>query len=214
VSAVDISTEGRAQAQSHVATLRRLGLQPSNDWLALAGESDDKPDVAAIERKAQAEVMQVAKAEVARIKSGVVPVPVLSVRRYADIERERLDWLWSGYIPFGKLTILDGDPKLGKSTLMLDIASRVSRGHPMPFGSGLSVPADVLILSVEDDSGDTIGPRLDAAGADDTKVHEVKVDGVLAFPDHIDLLREAITQTKARLVIVDPFVAYVSGGCP
>lgn len=164
-------------------------------------------------RQARTQAIRDAKAELQRIQRGAVAVPGLSVRRYADIERERLDWLWSGYIPLGKLTILDGDPKLGKSTLMLDIAARVSRGQAMPpaIASGRTAPADVLILSAEDDAGDTIGPRLDAAGADSTRVHEVRVDGVLAFPDHVDLLRQAIEDTGARLVIVDPFVAYVSG---
>lgn len=165
-----------------------------------------------IVRAARAEALKEARAELGRLRRGHAPAPTLTLRPYADIERERLDWLWPGYIPFGKLTILDGDPKLGKSTLMLDIAARVSRGQVMPpaLASGRATPADVLILSAEDDAGDTIGPRLDAAGADGQRVHEVRVDGVLAFPDHVDALREAISETRARLVIIDPFVSYVS----
>ncbi len=84
----------------------------------------------------------------------------------ADVLIEKVTWLWPGRIPLGKLTILDGDPGLGKSTITLDVAARVTCGLPMPAcdqGSALP-PAKVILLSTEDGLADTIRPRLEAAG--------------------------------------------------
>lgn len=85
----------------------------------------------------------------------------------SEVRAEKVSWLWPGRIPLGKLTILDGDPGLGKSTLMLDIAARVTRGDAMPDStrSDLGGAASVVILSAEDGLADTIRPRLEAAGA-------------------------------------------------
>ena len=80
----------------------------------------------------------------------------------ADVEAERVDWLWHGYLPLGKVVVLDGDPGVGKSTVSLDIAARTSTGSPMPDGSA-GVKGTVLVLSAEDGLADTIRPRLDAA---------------------------------------------------
>ena len=92
------------------------------------------------------------------------PKPV--VRRVADVARERVTWLWPGYLPVGKVVVLDGDPGLGKSTLTADLAARVTVGKPMPDGSGGGEPGAVVLLSAEDGLADTIAPRLELAGAD------------------------------------------------
>ena len=81
-----------------------------------------------------------------------------------DVEPESVEWLWPGRIPLGKLTILDGDPDLGKSTIALDLAARVSTNGHMPDGTRGPV-GDVLILSVEDGLEDTTVPRLIAVDA-------------------------------------------------
>jgi hypothetical protein len=91
------------------------------------------------------------------------------VVRMADVTPERVSWLWPGRIPAGKLTVIDGDPGDGKSTLSLDLAARVSTGSPMPDGTR-AAPGNVLVLSAEDGVADTIRPRLDAAGADPERV--------------------------------------------
>src|SRR5262245_58174684 len=83
------------------------------------------------------------------------------------------DWLWQDYVPRGALTLLEGDPGLGKSLLALDLAARVSRGWQMPPAAGPyegAEPRGVLLLSAEDDLKRTIRPRLDAAGADVQRV--------------------------------------------
>lgn len=78
---------------------------------------------------------------------------------------EPVNWLWLGRIPLGKLTLVDGDPGLGKSALMADFAARVSAGRPWPDHS-LCEAGGVVLLSAEDGLADTIRPRLDAAGGD------------------------------------------------
>ncbi len=90
--------------------------------------------------------------------------------RLSDVDPERVRWLWPGRLPLGKLVVLDGDPGVGKSTLALDIAARLSTGRGWPDG-GTCPPGGVLILSAEDGLADTIRPRLDAAGGDPTRVH-------------------------------------------
>ena len=82
-------------------------------------------------------------------------------------------WLWPGRIPRAKITVLDGDPGLGKSTITLDLAARVSSGHRMPYCTEKCVGGGVILLSAEDDASDTIVPRLKAAGADLENVHIV-----------------------------------------
>src|SRR4051812_25340935 len=93
-----------------------------------------------------------------------------TVVRLADVFPEKVAWLWPGRIPAGKITVLDGDPGLGKSTLALDLAARVSMGASMPDGSSGVGRASVVLLSAEDGLADTIRPRLDAAGADASRV--------------------------------------------
>jgi AAA domain-containing protein len=135
-----------------------------------------------------------------------------------SVEPEVVTWLWPGWIPRGKLTILDGDPGLGKSTLLLDLAARVTKGDPLPDGGAAPLGA-VVLLTAEDGLADTVRPRLDNLGADVARVHAMQgvrgergaLDAV-TLPLHLPALRAAIEQTGAVLVIVDPFTAYLSEG--
>src|SRR5690242_14135153 len=89
--------------------------------------------------------------------------------RLSDVQPEPVRWLDTGRIPLGTLTILDGDPGVGKTSIALDYAARVSTGREMPDGSRGDLcgePAGVVILSAEDDPATTIRPKLDAMGAD------------------------------------------------
>jgi hypothetical protein len=140
--------------------------------------------------------------------------------RACDLKPKPVVWLWPGYIPRGAVTILDGDPGLGKSQITLDLAARVSRGWPMPpFADRERVtePAGVVILSAEDDAECTIRPRLEAAGAN-LKLIEI-VDGVkcgdsdrpVILPDDLDLVRAKGAKINARLIVVDPLMAFLTG---
>ena len=146
--------------------------------------------------------------------------------RMSTVKSKRLRWLWCGWLPLGKLVVLDGDPNLGKSLLTLDLAARLSRGDKMPDGSrgDIEGPMQIVMLTVEDDPEDTIKPRLDAAGADATRillmptVREPPVRNKtpwgrerLPSVGDIDALRKAIDQTGARLVIIDPLMAFLPG---
>lgn len=142
----------------------------------------------------------------------------LRLRCLADVEPTPIDWLWYGRIALGKLTVIAGHAGLGKSFLTCDIAARVSAGLPWPDEVGACPQGDVLVLNAEDDPGDTIRPRLDAAGADVRRVHFIDgVDGMTAGEiDPFDLardsriLREHIEQTPGvKLVTIDPVTAYV-----
>jgi putative DNA primase/helicase len=131
------------------------------------------------------------------------------------VEPEAVDWLWAGRIPFGKLTVVDGDPGLGKSTLMLDLAARVTTGRAMPDGSP-SRKGSVVLLTAEDGLADTVRPRLDAAGADTALVEaltavlgERGAPQSITLPDHLDALRQTVERSGASLVIVDPLMAYL-----
>lgn len=144
--------------------------------------------------------------------------------RMGNVRPEPVKWLWPGRIPFGKLTILDGDPGLGKSLLSLDLAARVSTGRPMPDGtkSDLSGPAGVVLLSAEDDPADTIRPRLDAAGANCDRVvlvpaivesierdgHRIERRRLPTLAD-VGAIRDTVVAEGAKLLIVDPIAAYM-----
>jgi hypothetical protein len=136
----------------------------------------------------------------------------------STVQPERVEWLWPGRIPLGKLTIIDGDPGLGKSVLTLDLAARVSRGLPMPDGSP-GRQGGVVLLSAEDGLHDTIRPRLDAAGADCSRI--LALDLVLAegghgkekrppvLPVDVPYLAAAIKRVGALLIVVDPLTAFL-----
>jgi hypothetical protein len=138
----------------------------------------------------------------------------------SDVETERLAWLWRGWLALGKLSVLDGDPGLGKSATTLDIAARVSTGRPFPDGSECESGAGgVVILSAEDGLADTIKPRLEAAGADTSRISslgtvwegrgERRHERTLSLPEDIPLIEREVRRVGAKLVIVDPLMAFL-----
>jgi hypothetical protein len=163
----------------------------------------------------------------------------------ADVCKGDLKWLWPGRIPLGSISLLVGDPGLGKSLVSLDIAARVTRGAPWPdeqvnseetrvecpscpSGSPLSTldsrpPASVLLLTAEDDLADTVRPRLEALGADCSRVMAVPALVPARFHDMlgqlVDLGRDLhrvgnllAAEPDCRLIIIDPVNAYVGSG--
>jgi hypothetical protein len=128
----------------------------------------------------------------------------------ADVVPEPIEWIWDGRIPRGKLTILDGEPGLGKSTLVCELAACFTTGRLLP-GQVKPVLADVLILNAEDGTKDTIRARLDAAGADPARVHAVAT--LLQIPEDIPALEDIARARGARLIVLDPLMAYLSDRC-
>jgi len=134
----------------------------------------------------------------------------------ADVQAEPIRWLWWQRIALGKLTLIAGDPGLGKSFLTMDLAARVSRGAGWPDLPGAPTEAGgVVLLSAEDDVADTIRPRLDAAGADVSRIVALQAvntaQGARTFDLARDLaaLEQVITdRADVRLIVVDPITAY------
>lgn len=124
-----------------------------------------------------------------------------------DVEPSSIEWLWPGRLAVGKYGVTAGDPGLGKSTLWMDVAARLSRGQRLPDGHVPDGPVDVLFVSDEDGIADTVRPRVEAAGADLSRVHTV-VDGTLNITGDIACLAGFIQQADARLVVLDPMSAF------
>lgn len=147
-------------------------------------------------------------------RNGKVSYPMVG-RLLSEVTAEQVWWLWAKRIPLGKLTVIDGDPGLGKSVLLTDAAARVSVGRPWPDGSPC-VAGGVVICSAEDGLADTIRPRLDAAGGDPSKVLALATvpdeDGerLLSIPEDLDVIRRGIERVDAKLVIVDPIMSFLS----
>ncbi|MCC6489635.1 MAG: AAA family ATPase [Candidatus Hydrogenedentes bacterium] len=141
-----------------------------------------------------------------------------SVIRFSEVQPEQVEWLWLGRLARGKLTILDGDPGLGKSTLTVEIAAKVSSGRLLYGEHAVGrEPAGVVLINAEDGLADTILPRLKAAGADLHRVAAMteirNVDGTvtsLTLPDDLPRVRRAIREVGAKLVILDPLMAFLS----
>ncbi|MCI0348960.1 MAG: AAA family ATPase [Acidobacteriales bacterium] len=133
----------------------------------------------------------------------------------SEVRPERVEWLWPGYVPLGKITMLDGDPGLGKSLLTLEIAARISRGEAIA-GTGKGLAGGVVLLTAEDGLGDTVRPRLEAAGADLQRIVALKYSPdeqgektASCIPVDIPTIRQAIARVAAKMVIVDVLMAYL-----
>lgn len=127
----------------------------------------------------------------------------------ADVDVEEIRWLWYPYIPYGKCTILQGDPGCGKTMLALNLAARLSNGYGMPFSSAEPEgPIHILYQTSEDGIGDTIKPRLLAASAN---CNNIRVINEESNPLHFDdeRIEKAIVSENARLLILDPLSAYI-----
>lgn len=132
----------------------------------------------------------------------------------ANVTPERVEWLWERRIPRAKVSLIDGDPGLGKTVMLCDLAARVTTGRPMPDGT-TGVVGGVVIMTAEDGLADTVRPRLEAAGADLSRV--VALDAMAGpagerlpeIPRDLGALREAMTRVGAVLVVVDPLMAFL-----
>ena len=132
----------------------------------------------------------------------------LRLIKMSDVEPTKVEWLWYPYIPYGKITIIQGDPGEGKTTLILNLAALLSKGEKLPESEEKSDPINIIYQTAEDGLSDTVKPRLIAAKADDeriTVIDESKLE--LSLTD--ERLEQAIIETKAKLVILDPLQAYI-----
>ena len=140
--------------------------------------------------------------------SNQAPLPSVLM---SEVQPEEIRWLWRDRIPLGMLTLLEGDPDKGKSTLALDIVARVTTGQPMPLQAEESKaqPSGVLLWAPEDPAAQVIRPRLDAAQADSTRVR--LITGPLTLPDDVPQLESMAREFGATLILLEPLTAAVSG---
>jgi putative DNA primase/helicase len=120
----------------------------------------------------------------------------------SDVEPRRLRWLWPGYLPLGMFCGLEGDPGEGKSLITIDIAARITTGSGFPDGAKCE-PGSVIIISGEDDPAVTLRPRLEAAGADLSRVLLWTKD-LPTLPKDLPELLRSIKDFHPRLAILDP----------
>ncbi len=142
--------------------------------------------------------------------------PGAMLRSLAEIDPQPVFWTWPNRIPRGKLSLIVGDPGLGKSFLCVDLAARISRGAEWPDLQEKASPGSVLLLTAEDGLADTVRPRADAAGADVSKL--IILDGVkdhgekrlFSIGEHIPILETIIKERPdLALVVIDPISAYL-----
>ena len=124
-----------------------------------------------------------------------------------DIKCENVEWLWYPFVPYGKITIIQGDPGEGKTTLVLQMIAKLTRGETI-INEETKEPINVIYQTAEDGLSDTIKPRLVAANADCSKV--LVIDDKETPLTMLDVrLEKAISETGARLVVLDPIQGFL-----
>lgn len=128
---------------------------------------------------------------------------------YSDVKSEPVKWLWYPYIAIGKVTLLQGDPGDGKSTMMMNFIAELSKGGATPDGVAFGRPHKIIYQCSEDKACDTIKPRLEAAGADCRNIAFIneEVHEGLTLDD--ERIRNAIIEASPKLVVIDPIQSYI-----
>jgi hypothetical protein len=186
-----------------------------SDWLAAGGTKEELLRMVA-EAPEWGPEMQEQPKELFR------PITV----RLSDIEPEEVSWLWEPYIPIGKLTILEGDPGIGKTFAALAVTAAVTSGAGLPGTDGRPGPGrephNVIYMTAEDGLADTLRPRLDAIGADVSRV--IALTGYAGYDEtgqetelpvtmkSINVLDKALEEHKPLLLVIDPLQAYLGAG--
>ncbi len=132
----------------------------------------------------------------------------LSLINMADVESKNVEFLWYPYIPYGKITIIQGDPGEGKTIAVLRIAALLTKGEMLPEDKQEREPINVIYQTAEDGLADTVKPRLEAAGADCSRI--LVIDESAENLSMLDSrIEEALKETGAKLIILDPIQAYL-----
>ena len=132
---------------------------------------------------------------------------IVEIIRMSEIDTQTVEWLWKPYIPFGEITIVQGNPGEGKTTFALRLAAACTTGGMLP-GMKPMQPFQVIYQTAEDGLGDTVKPRLIEAAADLDRVLVIdEAKRELTLSD--ERIEKAIIQNGARLIILDPIQAYM-----
>ena len=128
---------------------------------------------------------------------------------YSEVQSTDVRWLWYPFIAIGKITLLQGDPGDGKSTMMMNLIAELSTGGKTPDGCKVGVPQKVIYQCSEDDASDTIKPRLERCGADCRKIAFINEEVYNGLTLDDERIRQAIVKFRPRLVVIDPIQAYL-----
>lgn len=135
----------------------------------------------------------------------------LKLINMSDVQTQEIKWLWYPFIAYGKMSIVQGDPGDGKSTLVLNIAAKLSRGERLEPEMNIDKPVNVIYQTAEDGLADTVKPRLEQAGADCSRISIIdESEKSLSMID--ERIEKAIIAAEAGLLILDPIQAYLGGG--
>ena len=131
----------------------------------------------------------------------------------SEIDPKEVKWLWYPYIPFGKVTIVQGNPGDGKSTLLLTLSAKLTNGEILPFTEPAEIPEPMKVIyqTTEDDADDTVVPRFMKAGGNRDRLIFIKEDeSPLTFAD--ERIGIVLKETGAKVLILDPLSSYI-GDC-
>lgn len=144
-------------------------------------------------------------------KKDAIPVKPgsLILTKFQNIKEEKIEWIWPGVIPKGKLSLIIGDPGHGKSLLSVHVAACVSAGLEFPDGTRPET-GNVLMVFCEDEAGDIVRPRLRVAGANLDNITHLEIsERFMKLDTDIPKIEDAIKQTEAKLLVIDPISAYL-----
>ena len=128
---------------------------------------------------------------------------------YSEVQSTDVRWLWYPFIAIGKITLLQGDPGDGKSTMMMNLIAELSTGGKTPDGCKIGAPQKVIYQCSEDGVSDTIKPRLERCGADCRKIAFINEEAYNGLTLDDERIRQAIIEFRPRLVVIDPIQAYL-----
>ncbi len=134
----------------------------------------------------------------------------LKMIRMSEVQSQEIEWLWYPFIPYGKLTIIQGDRGMERQQCV-ESGSKAVKGRSTDENMKVTEPVNVIYQTAEDGLADTVKPRLELAGADCERIIVIdESDKSLSMVD--ERLEQAIVRTGARLLILDPIQAYLGGG--
>jgi hypothetical protein len=212
-------TEGQRNSvlMSIGGALRRRGASPASIESTLRRENRERCQPPLAEQE-----VRLIAASVSRYNPGEQRQKIEGTRRpdlvrLSDVVAKPVAWLWEPYLPLEMITVLSGDPGVGKTFLSLAIAAALTRGEPVLGGGGYA-PANVLCLTLENSAAHVLRPRFDAQGGDASrfivmrgtlsKEGDTEKQGGLSLAD-VDQLETAISETQARLVVIDPLQSFL-----
>ena len=135
----------------------------------------------------------------------------VEITYFTNVKSKRIEWLWYPYIPYGKITILQGDPGEGKTSFVLDLIARMSKSDTLPLSNKV-IEGRAIYQNSEDDISDTIKPRLTKYKANCKNICFIDTqDNPISIDD--DSLEEAITTVGAKLIVLDPLQSYLGSKC-